>query len=145
MVEMTQGGKACETSTMWKGNTYQVLFCNLATCWFHIAENAAQVRKGFRYLGCCFKSKKKPWELFPWIIQQILFINIDETDFLKCMLVCSFLGIYPGFIWNLMVRQTTAGCKLAGLIHRELTQDACLGQPQENQFFTPVCQNRKRL
>ena len=44
-----------------------------------------------------------------------------------------------------MVRQTTPGCKLAGLIHRELTQDACLGQPQENQFFTPVCQNLKCL
>ena len=37
------------------------------------------------------------------------------------------------------------GCKLAGLIPKELTQDVCLGQPQEKQFFTPVCQNLKRL
>ena len=48
MVEMTQSGKAGETSTVWKANTYQVLFCNVATCSFHIPENAAQVQKGFR-------------------------------------------------------------------------------------------------
>ena len=43
-------------------------------------------------------SQAKILRMIPWIIQKILFINIDENDFFKCTLVCSFLGIYPGFI-----------------------------------------------
>ena len=145
MVERTQGGKACETSTMWKGNTYQVLFCNVATCWFHIAENAAQVRKGFRYLGCCFKGKKKTLRI----------ISLDNpTNIVYKYRWDWFLKMYVGLQlpWDLSRfhlkpdgEADHSRLQAGSLIHRELTQDACLGQPQENQFFTPVYQNLKRL
>ena len=64
---------------------------------------------------------------------------------LKHKLVCSFLGIYPGLIWNLMVKPTTPGWKLAGLI-RKGTDSQCLSWvTTKRRVSTPVCQNLKHL
>ena len=145
MVERTQGGKACETSTMWKGNTYQVLFCNVATCWFHIAENAAQVRKGFRYLGCCFKGKKKTLRIISLDNPTNIVYKYRWDWFLKMYVGLQLPWALSRFHLKPDGEASTPGCKLAGLIHKG-TDSQCLSWvTTRRRVSTPVCQNLKHL